>query len=222
MGGVTALEHAEHVRSHWWPRPGWFPGRRMYAWHLTFEHATALHRLAAAYHERLAASEGLNLVPRRWLHLTVQDVGYVDETPDALVDSVVEATAARLRQLRPFDVMFGEPLVVEESIVIVPTPAEPVRAVGDAIRRGIADAAGGGAARPGPDQGHGFWPHVSIAYVNRAGAARPYVAELATVDAEPATVRLAEATLIVQDRVLAPGWVYRWTVRATAPFGHPG
>jgi hypothetical protein len=109
-------------------------------------------------------------------------------------------------------------VVVAESIVVVPTPAEPIRAVGDAIRRGVADV-GGGSGRARPDQGHGFWPHVSLAYVNRAGPARPYVAELATVDAEPATVRLAEATLIVQDRVLDPDWVYRWIVRATAPFG---
>lgn len=191
----------------------------MYTWHLTFEHATALHRLAAACHDRLAASDGLNLVPLRWLHLTVQDVGYVDEVPDALVDSVIEATAARLRERRPFDVAFGESVVVEESIVVLPSPAEPIYAVADAIRRGIADAVGGGSAHSGPDRAHGFWPHVSLAYANRDGPARPYVAELAEVQAAAATVRIAEATLIVQDRVLDPDWVYRWTVRATAPLG---
>jgi 2'-5' RNA ligase len=193
----------------------------MYAWHLTFEHATALHRLAAAYQERLATLGGSNPVPLRWLHLTVQDVGYVDATPDGLVASIVEATAARLRELRPFEVTFGEPLVVEESIVVLPTPAEPIRAVADAIRRGVADAAGGGPAAGGRDQAPGFWPHVSLAYVNRDGPARPYVAKLAEVHTATATVRIAAATLIVQDRVLDPDWVYRWTVRATAPFGRP-
>jgi hypothetical protein len=24
------------MRRHWWWRPGWRPGRRLYAWHLTF------------------------------------------------------------------------------------------------------------------------------------------------------------------------------------------
>jgi len=24
------------MRRHWWWRPGWAPGRRLYAWHLTF------------------------------------------------------------------------------------------------------------------------------------------------------------------------------------------
>lgn len=193
----------------------------MYTWHLTFEHATALHRLAAAYQERLAASGGLNLVPLRWLHLTVQDVGYVDETPAALVDSVIEATAARVRDLRPFDVTFGEPVVVEESIVVLPSPAEPIHAVADAIRRGIAAAAGGDSAHDSVAPVPNFWPHVSLAYVNRAGPARPYIAALGTLKPPAATVRMTEAALIIQDRVLAPEWVYRWTVRATAPLRRP-
>jgi len=43
------------MRPHWWWRPGWAPGRRLHAWHLTFGDQTvshgqaALHRVVGAY-----------------------------------------------------------------------------------------------------------------------------------------------------------------------------
>jgi LigT like Phosphoesterase len=111
-------------------RPGWRPGRLTYTWHLTFEHAPALHRLVAAYQGRLAGARGLNPVPPRWLHLTVQEVGYVDEIPDDRVDAVVEAAAARLRDLPAFGLTFHRTVLVEESIVLEPAPAGPVAPLG--------------------------------------------------------------------------------------------
>jgi hypothetical protein len=66
------------MRRHWWWRPGWRPGRRLYAWHLTLRDQTVsqgqadLRQVVGAYQARLAGLAGLDLVPAEWLHLTVQ------------------------------------------------------------------------------------------------------------------------------------------------------
>jgi hypothetical protein len=63
------------VCCHWWWRPGWAPGRRMYTFHVTFEDQPAVQEPAAEARQRLAGLDGLDLVPGRWLHLTTQGVG---------------------------------------------------------------------------------------------------------------------------------------------------
>jgi hypothetical protein len=35
------------MADHWWWRPGWRPGRRMYTWHVTFGEAPEVQALAA-------------------------------------------------------------------------------------------------------------------------------------------------------------------------------
>src|SRR6202035_5627646 len=81
--GRVVSGDAERMRDHWWWRPGWRPGRRMYAWHFTFDGETALHELVDVYQQRLAGLPGLDPIPRQWLHLTTQGIGFTDEVPDA-------------------------------------------------------------------------------------------------------------------------------------------
>ncbi len=221
MSHTSALRDAEEVRDHWWPRPGWRPGRQFYTWHVTFDGDDELHRLVHEYQAALTGASGLNPVPVEWLHLTMQGIGYVDEVSTDDLDRVISAVEARLRGLRAFDVAFHRPVVLGEAIVLPPTPAQPVHNLRDAIREGIADALGEDKVHTGPEQAYGFRPHVSLAYINTAGPAAPYLSALRTVDPAPATVRLANAALIVLDRLLEPDWLYRWTTRAVVPLGAP-
>ena len=73
-----ARQHATEMRDHWWWRPGWKVGRRFWTWHYTFETCPALHELVAAYQGLLEELPTLDLIPQRWLHLTVQGLGFVD------------------------------------------------------------------------------------------------------------------------------------------------
>lgn len=82
----------ERMRDHWWWRPGWRPGRRMYTWHFTFDGQTALHELVNAYQERLAGLPSLDPIPRQWLHLTTQSIGFTDEVSDSDIDAIVKAS----------------------------------------------------------------------------------------------------------------------------------
>lgn len=205
------------LRSHWWPRPGWRPGRLVYTWHLTFGDAADFHRLAREYQSQLAALPDLNLVPIEWLHLTVQGVGYTDEvSPDHLL-TVADSVADRVAKLPAFDITFTRPVIFPEAIVLPPAPAEPLQALLWEIRSGMADALGSDAVPTGPEQADGFRPHVSLAYSAGEHITDPYRQALDAIEPRPAPVRIDSLDLICQDRRLAPDWVYRWTTEASAP-----
>ncbi|MGW0803645.1 2'-5' RNA ligase family protein [Nonomuraea sp. NPDC002799] len=209
------IHNADEMRSHWWPREGWRPGRLVYTWHLTFEHAPHLHRLVARYQNALAAIAGHNPIPSQWLHLTVQGIGFVDEVPDEQLEQVTRAVSARLGELEPVELVFQRPAVLGEGVVLAPGPAESVHRVRREIRSGIAEVIGH--APTAPEQAEGFHPHVSVTYCNTPGPAKPYIDALNTVEAEPVAVNVDRVALIVQNRVLEPEWVYRWNTLTTVP-----
>jgi 2'-5' RNA ligase len=209
------LRDVDEVRSHWWPRPGWVPGRLFYTWHLTFAGAEQLHRLADTYQQRLAELPGLNPVPLQWLHLTMQGVGWVDETPDRAVAAVVDSVSERLHNLSTFDITFYRPVVIREAIVLPPEPTAPLHSLRHAMREGISKALGPQAVHDGPQDASGYRPHVSIAYVSSDGVSSPYRSALA-VPTAPAVVRVEEVALIAQERILDPQWLYRWSTVARA------
>ncbi|MEV4352954.1 2'-5' RNA ligase family protein [Nonomuraea sp. NPDC049625] len=211
------IENVDEVRSHWWPRQGWWPGRLVYTWHLTFEHAPQLHQLAERYQTALSTIRGHNPIPAQWLHLTVQSVGFVDEVSEELLDQVIKAVGVRLGQLAPIELTFHQPVVIGEAVVLAPTPVGPLHQIWDEIRTGIAEVAGN--APTAAEQAKGFRPHVSLTYFNTPGPAKPYMDGLNAVDADAANVNVDQVALIVQNRVLDPERVYRWNTYATVPLG---
>ena len=204
--------HADEVRDHWWWRPGWRVGRRFYTWHLTFDRQDELHALVAAYQSELAELPGLDLIPREWLHLTMQGVGFTDEVSDQDGRAIADAARRRLAQLPPARLTFNRAVVRPEAIALPPEPVDAVRAIRSTIREAIADVWG---ADRVPEPTEGFHPHVSMAYINTAGLSAPIVAALDRVTVAPVSVMVAEASLIVLGR---DSRVYQWTDQDTAPF----
>jgi 2'-5' RNA ligase len=209
------------MRDHWWWRPGWRLGRRAYTFHITFEDPDAvegsddLRRMATEYHSILATLPGLDLVPVRWLHLTMQNVGFTDEVPEMSADAVLAAGRRLCSQLEPFDLTFEQIDVRQEAIALRPTPAEPVAALRDRLRVAIASVVG--TTPEAPEHAHGFDPHVSIAYSNRNSPLEPYLDAVANVQAYAVSVRVLAAKLIVLDR---DERVYRWSTYGVVPLGH--
>lgn len=215
---IPPAQHAARLRNHWWPRPGWRPGRDVYTWHLTFDHdhAAELHRLTAAYQQQLISLPGLNLVPIRWLHLTLQAVGWADETSADDLDAVTHTVQARVADLPQFELTFTRPVIRPEAIVLHPQPAEPVHELLDTVRAGIAGALGDSRVTTSTEQTRGFRPHVSLAYSASANNTGPYIAALDDAHPAPATVPITHVDLIRQQRLLAPDRLYRWTTEASA------
>ncbi|WP_431916336.1 2'-5' RNA ligase family protein [Nonomuraea jabiensis] len=173
------------------------------------------------YQSALEGSPGLNLVPAQWLHLTIQGVTWADEISETEIDLVAEKVRLRLAEIPMFDLHFSKAAIIKEAIILPPTPVEPLHGIWQEIRNGIADALGGSAVSTAGEQSAGFRPHVSIAYVNTAGPSAPYREILSKVKAEPIAIPVERISLILQERVLAPEWVYRWTTRAEAGLGQP-
>ena len=134
-----------------------------------------------------------------------------------VVHDLAQAVRAEVGALPAFDLTFGAPIIFGEAIAIRPEPAEPLQALLIAIRRGIAAVRGEDAVPTGPEQAHGFHPHVSIAYSHTETDAGPYRSALDAMRPEPVAVRVGAATLIRQERLLEPHWLYRWTTETTAP-----
>ena len=198
------------ITNHWYWRPGWQVGRRFYTWHLTFQDRPELHALAARYREALEPAATLDLVPDRWLHLTTQGVGFADEVDQGDVDAIVHAASKRLATLAPFTLEFTAPRVAGEGVLwsLDTAAASPVR---DAIRAGIGDV-----WAEVPERSDGFAAHVSIAYANADCPAEPIAAMIADVAADPVTVPVAAAELIVLHR---DDRMYEWETYATVPLG---
>jgi 2'-5' RNA ligase len=202
--------HADEVRDHWWWRPGWRVGRRFYTWHLTFDRQDDLHALVAAYQAELAELPGLDLIPREWLHLTMQGVGFTDKVSDQDISAIADAARHRLAQLAPARLTFHRAVVRPEAIALAPQPADTVRTIRSTIRDAIADIWG---ADRVPESAEGFQPHVSMAYINTPGLAAPIIAALDSVEVEPAIVTVDHAALIVLGRDTR---VYQWADQTTA------
>ncbi|MFE1923420.1 2'-5' RNA ligase family protein [Streptomyces asoensis] len=200
----------ETMRNHWWWRPGWSVGRRFYTWHLTFEGQDDVHRIAAEYRSALAPlGDSLTPIPDQWLHLTMQGIGFVGETKEQDVHSIVDAAQTRLASIPAFDVQIGPEVLDPEAVLLHVHPDGPVRAVRDAIREAIGDVLG-----EVPEKAEGFTPHVSVAYSAGDGPTESIAQVLTGLNLTPAHARISTAELIVIHR---DNQMYEWETFAKVP-----
>jgi 2'-5' RNA ligase len=205
---------ADRMADHWWWRPGWRPGRRMYTWHFTFEDQPAVQDLAARYQARLASLPGLDFVPRRWLHLTTQGVGFTDEVSNDDVTAIIGGARSRLASHSPVRVTLGPARVTSEAILLDVSPADELAIIRAQLRTAIRDVWS-------PDQvlePADWMPHVSVAYSSTTAPAARYVAALAEYN-ETAESLIQAVQLIVLQR---DQHMYEWTTRADIRLSPPG
>jgi 2'-5' RNA ligase len=189
-------------------RPGWQPGSRFFTWYLTFHDAPQVHELASRYRTALANVPGLDLVPDKWLHLTMQGLGFVDDVSEKDARAMVEAATVRLATVQSFDLELGRPTITPEAIRWDPISPGPA-AVRQAIRAAISDV-----WPHVPEAAEGFSAHVTIAYSSSNGPAHPVNDALITVPSSPVVARIAHADLIILNR---DHRMYEWQTFATVP-----
>jgi 2'-5' RNA ligase superfamily len=197
------------VANHWWWRPGWRPGRRMYTWHVTFGDEGGVQAVAASARARLAGLPGLDLVPGQWLHLTTQGVGFADEVSDEDLAAITRAARARLAAVSPPLITIGPARVASEGVACGVRPDGALTPLRDALRAAIADIWGLERVPEAPE----WTPHVSVAYSNVTGPADIYEAALAGEDvAASMTVGAMQLIRLGRDHR-----VYEWEACASVP-----
>ena len=196
----------EQMRDHWWWRPGWRPGRRMYTWHFTFDGQEAVHKLVDAYQARLAGLPGLDSIPRQWLHLTTQGIGFTDEVPDAELDAIIQESRRRLGGAPLVRVSMGPAVVNPEVVRLEVRPADALTPIRRALRDAIADVRGPEQVGESDD----WTPHVSVSYSNSTGPMKPYL-EALVPPLEPVPVEISDVQLIILGR---DTHLYQWQTRA--------
>jgi hypothetical protein len=179
----------------------------MYTWHFTFDGQTALHELVDAYQERLAGLPGLDPIPRQWLHLTTQGIGFTDEVPDADIEAIIEASRERLEGVPRAVVKMGPAVVDPEVLRLDVRPVGALTPVRRALRDAIAAVRGAAQAAESDE----WTPHVSVAYSNADGPMEPYLKVL-DPPLEPVSVEIPDVQLIVLER---DSHVYQWQTRVS-------
>ncbi|MEN3267155.1 2'-5' RNA ligase family protein [Pseudonocardia sp.] len=160
--------HATELRNHWWWRPGWQIGTRYYAFHLAVGDSPGVTKLVAQYQNALKNIDGLDLIPREWLHITMQGLGFVDDISTEDLESMLKTTSEALSKFEPFTLTFNQPVIRPEAVVLAPEPVEPLDRLRNSVRTAIEKALGPGAVDLGPT---GYQPHLSFAYVSADQAA---------------------------------------------------
>lgn len=204
-------EHATQLRNHWYWRPGHRPGRPYYTWHLTFEHQPELHRLVTDYQRALRDVPGLDPVPLKWLHITMQGIGFADRVSDADRDAIIQAARYRLAEIPSPVLTFQHASIRSEAIALYPYNLESIQAIRTHIRQAIADAWG---ADKVPEPSAGYEPHLSVAYVNNDAEPSIALNALSAFRTESVQLTPAAVSCIALQRV---NHAYHWTTHGTVP-----
>jgi 2'-5' RNA ligase len=199
------------VSYHWWWRPGWRVGRRFYTFHATFAGVPEVQALAAEARDRIAGLPGLDLIPGKWLHLTMQGIGFTDEVSDADLSGILSAAKARLARVPPVALAIGPPVVAGEGVTCWASPPRALDPARDAVRAGITDAWGQHRVPETAD----WSAHVSVAYASADAPGEPIEAALGGLD-DTAEVTIKTVDLI---RLGRDQHAYEWETVASLPLG---
>lgn len=209
-----AFQSTSKMDNHWWWRPGWRVGRRLYTWHITFDKSLVVQEQAKAYQDAIHL-DFLDPVPMSGLHLTMQGVGFTDEIDRSEVEALIDATRKECAALAPFQLCVGPAYADPEGVPLAIQPWKPVENTRLAVRRAIAHVRG---VENVPEPLEGFSPHITLFYSNSS-------------EADPASLRAALAPLRqmppVQASVAAVSLIrlgrdeheYEWTTEADVPLG---
>lgn len=204
---LRTRQDVRRFANHWHWRPEWREDRACLLWYLTFEDQPDVLRRVERLTSSLHADTRIDVVPKQWLHLTVDDVAYADEMSSTQVGDLVDATREALRDcpLPPLDL--GPTGAMSSAIVLHAGPRagllrlrERVQAVSAAVLR-----------RDKPPLARDFSPHVSLGYVNDECPQHPIMASLDSGETGGARASISRLTLAAVTRKSRH---YQWATRA--------
>ncbi len=199
-----ALSVQPALRDHWQWLPQWAEDRPCLLWYLTFESEPDLSRQAEQVQAHLRDVSRVDVVPLPWLHLTLDDVGFVDELTSDQITTVVRAAREAVAGWVPPAMTLGPVSAMEDAVVLAAGPAPGLRDLRDRLRQATTQVLGPVALSVLDE----FWPHVTLAYLNDACEPAEVLDPLAPVSGARvalAAPRLTLASVTRRDRH------YQWT-----------
>lgn len=161
------------MADHWWQRPGRYPGRLLYQWHMAFHDQPAVQQLARLAQSRLHGQPSLDMVDVHLLHLTTYIVGFADEVPSTTVKDMTDHASDLLSTVAPIPVTIGRVGYHPQAITMLVEPGGALDPVLDAVRTATKAAGYEGHTDTDP-----WRPHISVAYSHATGPAAPIIAAL--------------------------------------------
>jgi 2'-5' RNA ligase len=208
VGATPPYQSRDEVTDHWQWRPEWTVDRPCLLWYLTFENQPRLWQMAERLHSRLERVTTVDPVPSPWLHLTVQDVAFVDEIAPRQIDDLVEAAASAIVGWAAPPLVLGPVTLFGTALVLEAGPRRDLRELRDRLRACTAVAVGPDKVR-GPQH---FKPHVSFAYINARCDSRQVLEPIEGLGEERVVVSVPRLTLAAVTR---RNRHYQWIARAT-------
>jgi 2'-5' RNA ligase len=208
---ATSQQAHGHLQVHGEWRPEWAIGRERLCWYLTFgDDFVAL--LDPAGLEAVRRTEWLDAVPWRWLHVTLCDVGFVDELSPTDVEDVLAAGRRCVVDLPPLQLGFGRAAPMEDAIALPVEPVAPVRHLQQRLRADTERALDPSQrARAHPTL---YLPHLSLGYANRATSASEVARLLERMGDVHGEVTIEHLVLAAVTRHTTH---YEWTVVEDVP-----
>jgi 2'-5' RNA ligase len=198
------------MADHWWQRPGRYPGRMLYHWHLTFRDQPEVQELARVAQARLAGLAGLDLIDVHLLHLTTYIVGFADEVQLSAVEEMAAHARCLLSDVAPIPVTLGRIGYHPEAVTMLAEPFGALDPVLAAVRTATSAAGQQGHTDTNP-----WIPHISVAYSHATGPAAPVIAALGrSLPQRKITIR--SVSLVSQTQV---GRSWQWEPVAEVPLG---
>jgi 2'-5' RNA ligase len=210
----TTWPEVDTFESHWRWRPDWTQDRTCLYWYLTFEDHPDAAAVAARAVGRLGELPGVDRVPPRWLHLTLCDIGFLDEIESGQLERLVEEVAGALSRQQPLSLTLGPVLPFSDSVTLAAEPADQLAGLWCRVAAAMKSVG----VEPRHHPVEHFRPHVTLGYVNQrveshrvvAALGDPWASQGVTVD------RLTLAAVGRRDGH------YQWDCGAVIPFGDNG
>ncbi len=162
------------MEDHWRLQPDVDPGRAQLMWFMVVGDYPEVAELALLGQRRLAGLGGLDLVPRRWLHVTVLIAGFADEIASEQVGVMAGEARRLLARTPPVTITLGRVLYHPRAIMLDAGPPGALEPVLRVAQHATRLATG----RDGELYGEPWTPHITLAYSNTAGPAGPVIEAL--------------------------------------------
>jgi len=110
------------MEDHWQLRPGTDPGRAQLMWFMLLGDHPQVADLARLGQQRLADLDGLDLVPRQWLHITTLIAGFADQITTEQKRRMASEARRLLARTPPITITLGRVLYHPRAIMLAAGP----------------------------------------------------------------------------------------------------